>query len=552
LNNNEVENALKSVIEGVRIKKVFSPTEYAKLFFLLGVEIGNQIELKLDSLDKVNENTFVKLRNKDQWYFIGEDNELDAIRVTMAHDKYPLFIGKKKGDKVVFETEYTSESHEEIIEIIFPIERYILWQIEKNFNKLTKDDVLEGVKRIEVPQKADTIDTKNLLKCLEDLHKQTEPFFEKYCKNNIPLAMLAVNLGGLINAIGRIQQEKKGFINFSTGTIEEFDKQKEVAIRVIEKKLPFYIDGTSALVLSETGILSKIHTHISNLKVPQSVINLLVDFIEKFGYTAGESGYIGYGQGKIIFSSTEKDKRDLIQSNFIESIKLFESNPKNISVISSANKIDCFSEQEVPDELSDACILAQKENLPVLTEDFLYLKINELETKKKAPEYFSTLALLRVLYEKKQIGFDEYLDYFSYLSSYRFRFLSLNTDDIEKTVFGDGIIKIVKPENIRKLNFPLTLSEEYGVSFQAAFTVVGWFLLRILIDNSVTLDIAEKIFIEILESFPKKMNKKDIGRMLLRVCHKEIDKNKSNFVLYPKNQINDKIEKLLKTTEIYS
>ena len=41
--------------------------------------------------------------------------------------------------------------------------------------------------------------------------------------------MLAVNEGSFTNAIGRIQQEKKGFINFSKGTIDEFEKQKEIA-----------------------------------------------------------------------------------------------------------------------------------------------------------------------------------------------------------------------------------------------------------------------------------------------------------------------------------
>ena len=306
--------------------------------------------------------------------------------------------------------------------------------------------------------------------------------------------------------------------------------------------MPFYMDGTSAMFLAEIGLFQKIHSHLPNLKVPQSVINLLADITDKFRYTAGQTGRMGYAQGKITISSTEKDKRELIRSNFIASIKLLESNPKNIIVISSANKMDCFSEKEIPDELCDACILAQKENLPVLTEDFLYLQMNELETKKKAPEYFSSLVLLRILYEEKQISFNEYLEYFGYLSSYRFRFLTLNADDIEKAIFGDGEIKIVKPENIRKFNFPLTLSEEYGVPFQTAFTVVGAFLLKVMMDNTITLDVAEKIFIEIIESFPTKIRKKDFGQMLLRVCFNAIEKNKLKQFLHPDAQ--DKWDRL--------
>lgn len=551
LKNNEVENALKAVIEGVKIKKIFSPQEYAGLHFMF-IKIGNQIDLNLDSLDKVQENLFLKLKNKDQWYFIGNENELDALLITKTNDKYSFFIDKKLGDKVVFENKYGSEKREDVIEIIFSIEKYVLWQTVKNFLELSKEGDLEGVQMIEIPQKEDTIDLQNLLKLFEDLKTRTEPLFEMYCKNNVPLAMLAVSEGGLANAVGRIQQENKGFINFSIGVSEELEKQKEIAKIIVDGKMPFYIDGTSAMFLSETGLFRKIHTYLPNLKVPQSVINLLADITDKFRYTAGQIGRMGYAQGKITFLSVQKDKRDLIQYNFIASIKLFESNPKNVGIISSASKMDCFSEKKIPDELCDACILAQKENLPVLTEDFLYLKMNELETKKKAPEYFSSWALLRLLYEEEQISFNEYLEYFGYLSSYRFRFLTLNSDDIEKAVFGDGDIKTVNPENIRKLNFPLTLSEEYGVSFQTAFTVIGRFILQVLIDKTVTVDIAEKIFIEIIESFPTKMNKKNLGQMLLRVCFRAIENNNSKLFLYPKTKlIHKKMDKLLLATEIY-
>ncbi len=512
LKNKEPNKALESVIEGIKIKKILTPEEYVRLYFTMSIQIGNQINLKLDSLNKVEKNTFVKFRNKDRWYFIGNDNELDAIKISKENNKYPLFIYQTLGDKIVFRDKYSSENREEIIENIFSIEKYILWQTVQNFQKMSKDNVIDGIQMIEVPEKEGTIDPKYLLKFLEDLHKRTEPFFEIYCKNKFPLAMLAVNEGGLTNAISRIQQENKGFINFSTGTIRELEKQKDIAKYIIGKKIPFYIDGTSALVLSEIGLFKKVYTHLPNLKVPQSVISLLIYITEKIRYTPGQAGYMGYAKGKITFSSVEQDRRDLIQSNFLESIKLLESKRENISVISFASKVDCFSEQKVPEELSDACILAQKEKLSVLTEDFLYLKMNELETKKKAPEYFSSFVLLRVLYEEGKVSFDEYLEFFGYLSSYRFRFLSLSHDDIEKAVFGDGKIRTVNSENIKKLNFSLTLSEEYGVLFQTAFSVVVRFLFRVLVDDTILPEIIERIFVEIIESFPKKLIKKTLDK----------------------------------------
>lgn len=261
---------------------------------------------------------------------------------------------------------------------------------------------------------------------------------------------------------------------------------------------------------------------------------------------------MGYAKGKITISTIDQDKRDLILNNFRASINLFESNPKNIGVISSANKTNTFSETRVPDELSDACILAQKENLPVLTEDHLYLAFNELETKKKAPQYFSSWALMRVLYDEGYITFDEYLDYFGYLSSYRFRFLPLTTDDIEKAVFGDKKFKFVKPENIRMLNFPLTLSEEYGVPFQVALQVVGSFLHRVVLDDVVALDVVEKIFAEITSSFPTKRSKSELGQLLLEGFRKALDGNMPiKFYKFQDKLRYQKIDKLLEMTQSY-
>lgn len=551
INNNEAENALNAVIDGVKIKKLLSSREYAKLYFLF-VRIENQIDdLNTESLNEVQDDTFVKLRDKDQWYFIGDKNELDATPVSTTNYKYSLFIDKKLGNKVVIENKYGSKSFESEIELIFTIEKYILWQVVQNFQMLAKEDDLDGVQMIEVSQKDETIDPKYILKFMEDLNKRSEPLFDLYCQNNVPLAILAVSEGGLIGAIGRIQNEGKGYINCSVGPLDELEKQKEVARRVIEESKQFYIDGTSALVLSEIGLLQKIYTHLPNLKVPQSVINMLAEIANRFRYIPGETGdTMRYSKGKITFSSIGQDKRELLQANFRSSIQLLESNPENINVISSANKVDCFSETQIPAELCDACILAQKAHISILTEDYLYLKLNESETKKEAPEYFSSWALVRVLYEKGYVTFDEYLEYFGYLSSYRFRFLSLNPEDIQKAVFGDDGKKINEPKNIRKMNFPLVLSEEYGVSFENSFRVIGIFFFRAMMDDTVELDIIDEIFIEVIESFPAKISKKEFGERLLGVCITAFENNTSERLCRLDDKFKyQKIERLLQTAE---
>lgn len=85
-------------------------------------------------------------------------------------------------------------------------------------------------------------------------------------------------------------------------------------------------------------------------------------------------------------------------------------------------------------------------------------------------------------------------------------------------------MKICVPENIRKLNLSLTLSDEYGVPFKSAFNVLGIFLLKVIQDDSVTIEILERIFFEILNSLPIKINKKYFEKVLVDECEKAIKK----------------------------
>lgn len=208
-------------------------------------------------------------------------------------------------------------------------------------------------------------------------------------------------------------------------------------------------------------------------------------------------------------------------------------------------------EQRVPASLADACILAQRDGVTVLTEDFLYLKVNEIETKKAAPAYCSSLALLRVLYEQGRVTFDDYLDYFAHLASYRVRFLPLTTDDLENAVFGDQTIKVVKPEQLRKFNFALTLSEEYGVPPRAAFDVVGSFLFRVLVDDSLSAEIATRIFVEIVTTFPTTNSRKTFGQRLMLLTVQAINASRRSIVMGSTKAVQAKVNAIAEFLSTY-
>jgi tetratricopeptide (TPR) repeat protein len=546
LKNNDAEKALAAIVEGIKLIKTPTPEQYGGLFFYF-VEIDNLIGLPMYPLEEIVDGCFVKLKDQDRWYFVGDGDELDATKILPDNEAYKLFVKKKVGEEIEFEEKYRANVSKFEVEDVHPIEKYISWQCKYNAEKLTVEKRWKAMEIIDLPSTATGIDTKYIIARLEDDRKARGQFLEMYAQGPLPLAFLALNQGGLTEAIGCIVNEQKGYIHFSSGDIDEFNQQKEIAKRIISGE-KFYIDGTSALVLGETYLLHDIYQYLPGLMIPQSVITLLLDINDKFRFIPGQTGHMAYSQGKLVISSNDAEKRKRIRDNFAKVIRLLESKPENIQVISEANKTGEFSERRVEPSLSDACILAQREGYLVLTEDYLYLKVNELDTKKRAPEYCSSFALTRVLYEQGKIGFDKYLDFFSYLSSYRFRFLPITVDDIEKSVFGGNDVKVFSPKKIRLLNFPLTLSEDYGVSFDRAFTVVGQFLIKILIDDAVVSEMMEKIFIEIVESFPTK-DKNQFGQLLLGISVKVINKAQKDIILG--RNIQKKVNSISKLIEIY-
>lgn len=548
LKSGDATNALRSVVEGIKLLKHPTPEQYGMLFLLFS-QIGNLMpELTRTSSEQAEPGSFVKLREQDRWFSLGDGDELDATKVVDGDQNYSAFIGKKLGDKVSFPSRYRSENPEYTIEAIFPVEKYILWQSTHQAQKLSAEHRWDAIELIEVPITEGSIDPKYLIAKLEDDIKKRGGFFKLYCEQDAPLALLALNEGGLPGAIGRIASEQKGFIKATAGSPEEFNQQKDVAKRMLAGE-PFYLDGTSALLLSETGLFAKVSQFIPGLRVPQSVVTLLFALKDRFEPSPGQAGHIAYVNGTITFSDLDREKSEAIKSNFATSIELLERTPDNIIVISAANKASGFMEQKVAPSLADACVLAQRDSVPVLTEDFLYLKANEIETKKPAPPYCSSPALLRVLYEEGKVSFDEYLDYFAYLSSYRVRFLPIMTDDLEKAVFGDRTIKVIKPEQLRKFNFALTLSEEYGVAPRAAFQVVGSFLFRVLLDDSISSEMATKIFVEIVSMFPTKESRKAFGRTLVLLTVQAINENRRTLVVG--SRVQEKVDAIAEFLRVY-
>jgi hypothetical protein len=544
----DYQQAIDSIVQGVKILGYPKPEQYG-LLYIMAIEILNKMPELQSPLETAVDNSYVKIKNQEKWYYLGNDCELDATKYQSIDQNYKQYIGKKIGEKIVFKYEFASKDEEIEIENILDIERYILYRSVHIAHEMTEQHRWNKMELIEIPTTAEGIDPKYLIARLQQIQNSGEEIYSIYLKEAIPLAYLASTFGGIVGAIGKISNENRGFIHTSKGDIEEARIQDSVARKILAGE-PFYIDGLSALLLAESGMLKEIHRDIPQVKVPQSVINFLFAVKEKIESSSNSIGFMAVSQGRLRIEPVDEKKNSFLAAQILNGINLLESNRNAIIPISQAVKARVFSEQNIPPELCDACILAQIEGIPILTDDFLFLYADNYETGKHIPQYCSSYILLKAMYEAKAITFEQYIGYYYYLASYRIRFLPVGVQELEKAIFGDGQITILKPENIRLFNLRLTLSVEYGVSYENAFRVVCLFIIKVLLDDSILPEIAIRIYSELILSFPIKWNKKIVGIQILRKSEEVIKSTYSHLIL--NKRIKEKIDSLTELLDVYS
>ena len=107
----------------------------------------------------------------------------------------------------------------------------------------------------------------------------------------------------------------------------------------------------------------------------------------------------------------------------------------------------------------------------------------------------------------------------------------------------------MQADRIRLLNFPLTLSEQYGVPFDMAFGLVAGFLTEdVLIDDAILPEMVERIFAEILSAFPTDKDKRTLGKMFLAISVQRI--NEIRIILG--TAVQKKLDLLSQLTRIWS
>ncbi|MBT8234301.1 MAG: hypothetical protein KJN84_16840 [Bacteroidia bacterium] len=551
IKNSKYKEALHVLIEAIKNNGSVKNEQLTRLYFLIFITIGKFVDLSIESERTVVDGSFLKFEADDSWYFVGHENEMDAIKISPNNDKYTVLTGARLHQEVDFSTKYSHTKLIKKITHIYNQEKYILFKIHNEFHLRSKHGVLDGIHSIDTPVIDGKSDLSNITDFLQDSNDRNKSIFQTYISEALPFSILAKAEGSVINAIGKIVNSQKGFIRFCAGTAPNLNNQKDIAKRILSKKEEFYIDGTSALFMVENGLTKMVLDNFPKLKIPQSVISFLIEVSTRFSPDSLTVGFMSYSDNGINFQELDPEHREIMHTRYLEDIKLLES--QNVVSLTMANKTKSITESEMFPELVDATVLARNECLPVLTEDYLFLKANELEIGKTAPENFSLWSIFRTLYESCTITFKEFLDIHLYLSVHRFSFLSISHEDLYLTVFGESKVTMFEPENIHKLNLSLVLSEEYGVSFESGFLVIGRFLYRILTDNTIDYSLLERVFIEIIESLPIDWSRKETGNLLIGALLNEPENQKQSiFTESNRILVLDKLSRLLDFLNLYN
>lgn len=528
LNNNLPEKALNSLIEGFKLINTITEKEYSKYFDLL-VKLSKFVDTS--TLDIVGNNCFIKINNNSDWFFIGDGQHLDATPIGENHHLYRKLKNARLNSEVSLSP--LQSKSKETIELIYSYEQYIPWKISHSFRSRCAGGHIEHAFMIEAPKVGDNYDFSDMFSLLKQDAEHRDALFEAYASSLMPLAFLARQQGGLIEAIRKIAGSTTTYINCSSGAASDMMKQRRVANQVVNKA-HCYLDTTSAIFLILSGIFPKVFNNISNIRFTSSLLTYLYLLLNNVSDHPWTEGKAIFQDGRFIFYRPGDEDDKALEKSLRESINLLEAHPFRVDPISPPNRIVIFKEVDLPPELIDASSLAFSRGCSIITEDPLLLFTYSAVSQNSIPEFCSSIDIVKTLYNSKVISYSELLDYHYLLSTFRVKFLSVEVGDLHKCIYGDdtNINKLPAIDNIKKLNLKLVFSEKYGVSQEAVIRFLFEFFMGIIFDCSKDIYSVKKIIKEIQLQLPDNIDSKKLMQFLPQICNEKTHEI-TNKVYYP-------------------
>lgn len=510
-----------------KFKEIENPTseQYFSSFSILN-DLHNDKIIDTKSRSSVEDGNLVKIEGIENWFLINSDKkQTGCVAINQGDNRYKVFKEAVVGGTIILGDKTRK------VEVIYDFAAYLLCQASRSLANLAEQGE-SYIKSFELPK-----DPKEMVEALKeqfaDINKHKDDFFESYLKSPLPFSMLIRSEGDIWKALSKLRSSNQGFVRISTGSKEDLRTQLLTAHSIIESN-QVILDGTSILFLSLSGCLLDVLNNIKSVVVPKSAITMLQDLANLFTPLRHQMGRIGLIKGQIHVSNIDLVESEKFCKLMLDAAELLKSKAELIDSIAAAPKTNKYmTEQLSPPYVVDAARYAEKNNLLMLSDDYNYLPTLQIENKTAQLQRCSSYFLIKALVDKKIINKASYLKHFKTLSQNRAHLLPISVDIMWDSIFSssNGLVEI-NSKNLNYLNLKLTLSKEYGVDEGVSATIVANFISKIVHDLTITAEVADKIFVIVLNNFflPYR-NIRQLGHYIVEVCKRNIAK--SDFIIIP-------------------
>ena len=514
--------ALSLVEKGFRETDRYDSGMFLAAFMLL-VELSNAGKIELKNEDEVTDGLFVKITGFDSgWFYIGSENDcIDAEYISNDLPAYAELVGKKLSEEVEWpSTKFSGSETQHKIQYILTLPAYLSQRAHEAMESEAKIGKAP-VWSIRVIKDDGTVDFENLKNFHDEVLNKNHKIFDSYVTSLLPFAFLCKAEGSVEAAIGKINSEKRGFIRCNKASFDDFRHHHDIASRVIDGE-KCSIDGLAALVLAESGMLKTISQNIDFVVAP-SVIRMIRELAGKFIPGVGKQGRGNFIQGRFIFREADVNSDSNLRIRLIDAANILDAHVSIPTVMDfeedgGDKKIDI--DKMIPPYFLDAFRLAQQSKIHFLSDDAALTNVFELTGEEDIPTDYSTISLVRALFDKGIVSWDNYLEYFCLLASYRYHFLSISANDMMQTLISEkksGLVTI-EPKRLELLNLGLVLSVEYGVDDDNFIRVLSEYFSQILLDDTITKELAESVFTNVIFDTFEKRDAQLVAKAIAQVC----------------------------------
>ncbi len=516
------KKALSCILQAFEVAEVYDDKLYLSAFEVLR-QLENAGKGAKRNKTTVKDGLFIKLDVFSNWFYIGgQEKSLGAESIEPGTDNYKAVIGKSVGDTISWPAKkYSGENDKHKILCVAASLEFLARRASEAMNHVAQlgNTSIRTIRSVD--EKGD-LDMSNAVQYYEEQEKPYNEFFETFIKQQYPFAFLCSAPGGIQSALRYLQLKETSFIHCNDGSQADINKQNSVAQEVLNGA-PCFMEGLVALMLAESGLLEYVIKSVPNLKVSTSVIGLLREMAGRFDATSDSVGSADIVDGKFQFYPINKKNIESNRDKFFHAADLLDT-PLHKVVGKTYPKSDKNLNNMLPNYFVDALRYAHEEDAHILTDDALFTRFYEKIEETPMPQHFSSLSLIRAMVDNGKIDSQRYYEYFGFLSTYRYHGLPLSPNDMMCVVLpavGGGLVDPT-PQNIYLLNLPLTLSQDYGVEAKTASAVLVLFFTALILNGSVTPQIADEIFTLTLAQALEKRDKKLMAKALRQGCHQNI------------------------------